>query len=417
MKKKITLLSLLLLLSFKADDLVEIESTLNARTSANFLKTTNNVRFPLEKGTKGSVEESVKLPSGNYGLKLRLENGPHRGDTVWVYHDLNTERIKLTDNNNQLTTNVDSAKNAEALKTIASFVDPLTKTLTKNISDFSKLNLKNQNKSLLTSSSNCKVNQSLSNESDLNNYHESQSIPPFKEIADSTLHSTPCRGTDNNYDVCVNQKNIVEKFSLKNQGGNKIVSKKEYYINREFEFDYEDHARSDMRLMIVDSPDEYTSHATYSVMMFFPRTVLPSVKKVDNVLEVTLPNQEIVKFDPITKEIVGGVMTEGPMIQDERGKAKPAAVKYTGAGVMIRADKSGDFPMGDIEKSDGSKLPSPNTATISKRGEKDCKIPAKDIWYTNYERGGNVFIKKELASDAGLDQFIIKRCGFSIFDK
>ena len=59
MKKKLLICSLLLL-SFAKDDLIEIEQSLNGRESADFMKTTNNVRVVLEKGTRGKVLESKK---------------------------------------------------------------------------------------------------------------------------------------------------------------------------------------------------------------------------------------------------------------------------------------------------------------------------------------------------------------------
>jgi hypothetical protein len=82
---------------------------------------------------------------------------------------------------------------------------------------------------------------------------------------------------------------------------------------------------------------------------------------------------------------------------------------------MIRANKKGDLPFGDIEKKDGTNAPSVSTAVITKKGAKDCKVESKDIWYTNYEKGGQVFIKPELATDEGMDVFLKNKCNFSIY--
>jgi hypothetical protein len=240
-------------------------------------------------------------------------------------------------------------------------------------------------------------------------------IEPFKEFAEAPLDPMACSSNDSGYTVCKTSDGTPQKFSLENKGGNSIVTKDEYYINRTFEFESNDLARSDMTMMVIDSPDEYTSHSTYSVMVFLPRSVLPSIKKSGDELIVTLPTKEKVHFNSKTKEITGGVFTEGPMEQNERKKAKPANVKYQGKGVLIRADKSGDLPIGDTESRDGAKLPSSSTAVISKAGYPDCKVPAKDIWYTDYTKKGNVFVKRELGTDVQMDEFLRKRCGFSIF--
>ena len=148
---------------------------------------------------------------------------------------------------------------------------------------------------------------------------------------------------------------------------------------------------------------------------FSPRSVLPSIKEVDDELNVTLQNKEVVRYNAKTKEIIGGVLTEGKMAQDPKNKNKaiPANIKYTGESVLMRASKSGDLPYGDIELRDGSKARSTTVATVSKKGHKDCQIPSKDIWYNTPDE--DFLIKPELASDAGLDSFLKKKCGFSLF--
>jgi hypothetical protein len=135
---------------------------------------------------------------------------------------------------------------------------------------------------------------------------------------------------------------------------------------------------------------------------------------VNDTFEVTLPNKEVVKFNATTKEIVGGVLSEGPMAQEKNGKAKIVEVKYSGAGVLIRIDKVGELTTGDIDVR-GKAVPSPNIAVISKKGQKDCKVPAKDMWYTDYEKQGKVMMKKEYSTDKGINDFILKKCGFSIY--
>lgn len=416
MKKILKLIPVLFIIfAFQTDDLIEIESSLNARTSANFHKTTQNVRATLVKGTTGKVLETIKLPSGNFGIKIKVQSGKYRDEVVWVYHNLKNSNLKLSDQNHQETSSVDEAKQARAKRDIASIIDPDKTQMISAVNDVVHANKLVRDRKILIPNVDCKLNQGLSDPALRSTYNVEMDIEPFKEFAEAPLESMACNSNDAGYTVCRTSEGIPQKFSLDNKGGNSIVAKNEYYINRTFEFESNDLARSDMTLTIVDAPDEYTSHATYSVMVFLPRSVLPSVKKSGDELIVTLPTKEKVYFNSKTKEITGGVFTEGPMVQDERKKAKPANVKYRGKGVLIRADKSGDLPIGDTERSDGTRLPSSSTAVISKEGYPDCKIPAKEIWYTDYNKKGNVFIKRELATDILMDQFLRKRCGFSIF--
>jgi len=85
-----------------------------------------------------------------------------------------------------------------------------------------------------------------------------------------------------------------------------------------------------MKLLVSDAPDDTTSHITYSAMVFLPRKILPSIKRIDNELIVTLPTKEIVKFNAQTKEIIGGALSEGSMKQEKNKKASPPDIQYRG---------------------------------------------------------------------------------------
>jgi hypothetical protein len=405
-------------LAFKKGDVVELEAFLNARSSASFMKSSANITATLTKGTKGEILESKKMPSGNFGLKMKVENGPHAGEAYWVYYNVKARLIKLFSDKDTEQTKVSQAKKAllthdqkayRAPEEAAVMEAALTaKTLLdrKSVADIV----------LTPKQPDCKQTLATVTTVKEEDYKETDVVEPYKEVNSSSLQSHSCRSGGLGWDQCKSESGKIEGFKLINNGPNNIVKTNEYYISREMSFEFEDHARSDLKLIVSDSPDDTTSHATYSIMMFFPRTVLPAVKRVGDELEVTLPNKEIVRYNANTKEVIGGVFTEGPMKQDptNRNKAFPANLKYTGEGVMIRADKTGDLPYGDTETNTGAKVPSSSTATVSKKGFKDCKIPAKDIWYTDYNKGSNVFIKPELASDAGLDAFIKTKCGFSV---
>lgn len=406
--------------AFKKGDLIELQSFLNARSSAAFTKEARNISAVLAKGTKGEILETQKMPSGNFGLKMKVQSGPHAGETYWVYHNVKNPAAKLFNAHKEEITGADlsSVKTAELKVKVRALRAP-EEAVVLNAAETARAVLdKNSVKNIVTAppAPDCMQTSPVVQISE-DQYDETQIVEPFRERADSPLQFNTCRTVSGGWDQCKNDKGAVEGFKIINHGPNAIVKSNEYYINREMNFEFEDRARSDMRLIISDSPDDTTSHTTYSILMFFPRSVLPAVRKVGEELEVTLPTKEIVRYNAKTKEVIGGVFKEGPMKQDpkNRNKAVPADIKYTGQGVLIRADKSGDLPYGDTETSSGAKAPSSSIATVSKKGFKDCKIPAKDIWYTDYSKDGNVFMKPELASDAGLDTFLKTKCGFSIF--
>jgi hypothetical protein len=246
-------------------------------------------------------------------------------------------------------------------------------------------------------------------------YNESILTEPFLSTPLKRINNPSCGDSSlGDYRVC-KKNGLPEIFALKNTGQNPIVPKVEDGISREYEFNFEDRARSDMYLLISDGVDDRTSSISYTTMVFLPRKVLPRIKKENNFLYVTLPNLEVVVFDEKTHEIKGGVLSEGPQKQNPKNKyALPSDVQYNGNGVVISVSKNGGFPHQGIEKKDGTMAPSTLLTTVSKKGFKDCKIPVKDIWFEDKARA-NLLVKKELESDDGMDQFIKNRCGFSIF--
>jgi hypothetical protein len=87
--------------AFDVGQEIELDNFLNARTSANFLATTNNIaldnkkKIVLSKGTTGEVSEIKNFKKGNAGIKIKINNGPRAGQSYWIYYDSNAPRIKL----------------------------------------------------------------------------------------------------------------------------------------------------------------------------------------------------------------------------------------------------------------------------------------------------------------------------------
>ncbi len=410
---KLTVFTLILIFSFgfAVDDVVELETFLNARTSPNFLSKTKNVATTLSKGTTGRVVDIKEFPTGNLGIQMVILSGSKAGQTYWVYQNVKNPGLKLT----KILKKFDLPEETigKAIRDIPSFLDPKEFHL-KQVSLQAELAIAKVDIILSPVKVDClEVNTpvvAVPKEELVVGEMPDRETPRLKK---GGLRFQNTAG-NNIYSVGVRD-GFVEAFKFKNSGLNSIVPMKEDSVGREFQFEFNDRARSDARLIVNDAIDDRTSTVNYSILMFFPRKVLPSIKLVGDESHVTLPNGEIVKFKSSTNEIIGGVFEEGPIKRDPNSKrAAPAKLTYNGGGVLLRADKAGDLPYGDIERSDGSKAPSITTATISKKGFPDCKIPSKDIWYTDSERE-DALIKPDLASDEGFNQFLKKRCSFSLF--
>ena len=249
-------------------------------------------------------------------------------------------------------------------------------------------------------------------------YDETIIKAPLTDSDEESLNGLLCRTRDHlRWDVCYNVfPNNAEKmksFKFQNAGENKIVPHSGMGIGRDFEFMFEGFARSDVGLLIWDAADEVESHAHLKLMMFFPRLVLPAARfvsndEVDHVI-VTLPTKEEVIFDGKSKEIVSGVLKEGAQAQDAEGYTLNPDIKYNGSGVVIEADAIGNYPVG-INSNDKSKM-----ATVKKVGHKDCKVPVRDLWYTDNNKGGNVLFNKKYITDKPLDTYLKRKCHFGIF--
>lgn len=252
----------------------------------------------------------------------------------------------------------------------------------------------------------------------ITNYDETKIQAPFTDSDEETLRSTSCITRDHErWDVCFsryeNGDEQMRSFKFMNEGVNKIVPRSGGEIGREFEFLFEGFARSDLGLLIWDIPDEHESHGHLKLMKFFPRLVMPAIRYVSDsqkdLVIVTLPTKEEVIFNGKTKEVVAGVMTEGAMKQDADGNAINPDLTYTGKGVVVSADRINDYPVGISAQSKN------NLATIKKKGFKDCKIPVKELWYTDDSKGGNVFFNKKYVTDEAFDQLLKEKCRFSMY--
>ncbi len=252
----------------------------------------------------------------------------------------------------------------------------------------------------------------------ITDYDETLIQSPLTDSNEEMLLNTVCRSRDHlRWDYCSDQydnnEEQMKSFKFINEGENRIVQKSGIGIGREFEFLFQGFARSDLGLLVWDTPDETISHGHLKLMMFFPRLIIPAIRYISDskkdLVIVTLPNKEEVIFNGKSKEVVGGVLLEEPIKQDNEGNAFNPDLKYTGSGVVVEADRLNDYPVGLAAQ---SKM---NYATVRKKGFKDCKILVKDLWYTDENKGGNIFFNKKYVTDAAFDKLIKQRCKFSIY--
>ena len=206
-------------------------------------------------------------------------------------------------------------------------------------------------------------------------------------------------------------------FEFSNHGGNRILpprrdAPKNQFFTRDFQFRFDDRARQDIHLMISDwvpARDRVfrLSDLMNSLMLFFPRTLLPAIVNWKNRNIVTLPTGEEVEFEALTHEIAAGVLSETPVdLNPDRSARKFPGVDYRGKGVAIRANARGADPrMGTMTLI--------TTGTPAKDCDKgilcsQCEVPAKDLW----EQTGAARFK--FPTDADLDRFLLARCGFAL---
>jgi hypothetical protein len=57
----------------------------------------------ISDGEDAELLETMKTPGDNLGIKIHIKNGPHRGETAWVYYDLKNPNITIMENGKRLT--------------------------------------------------------------------------------------------------------------------------------------------------------------------------------------------------------------------------------------------------------------------------------------------------------------------------
>lgn len=210
----------------------------------------------------------------------------------------------------------------------------------------------------------------------------------------------------------------TEGFTIENMGDNRIVdAARNRYSQRVFHFDYLEQARQNIALEIDDAPNDTVSHTMHSLFMFFPRKNLPIVEQLTGTIDVTLPNGEKIIFQKDSKEIVGGVFTEGPVdVSRDRHKRQYADLKYQGKGVVLRANARGQSPqLGQYENTkidmEYGLKGSADVLIIHGLSGQRCRRPKTDFW----EPLDVSPIEFKFPTDQEFDLYLKKNCGFGLF--
>lgn len=206
----------------------------------------------------------------------------------------------------------------------------------------------------------------------------------------------------------------TEGFSFTNVGDNKIVQKSN--SSRTYSFDYPEQAKQNVALEVDDAPNDTVSHTMHSLFMFFPRKQLPVVEQLSGTLDVTLPTGEKMIFAKESKEIVGGVMKEGPLDHSsDRFKRSFANLKYEGKGLMIRANARGQSPQ--ITETDKTKIDidrgiagSQEVLIVNGSTGQKCRRPKVEFWDPMDVRP----IEFKYPTDEALDAHLKSVCGFGL---
>ena len=206
-------------------------------------------------------------------------------------------------------------------------------------------------------------------------------------------------------------------FSFENTGDNRIVNTtKSADSQRAFSFEYPEQARQNILLEVYDAPNSSVSHTMHSLFWFFPRKQMPVIEQLTGTLDVTLPNGEKMIFNKETKEVVGGVFTEGPIdLSKDRHKRTYPDFRYQGKGILLRVNARGQSPQLGQFETNKIDLEYGNTGSVDvliingQTGQR-CRRPKADFW----EPIDVSPIEFKFPTDEEFDVYLKNNCGFGL---
>jgi hypothetical protein len=210
---------------------------------------------------------------------------------------------------------------------------------------------------------------------------------------------------------------MSEGFFFKNTGNNRVVnSQQSPHAARSFSFEYPEQARQNLALQVDDAPNGLVSHTMHSIFMIFPRKYLPTIEQHKNQLEVKLPTGEKMLFHKDSKEIMGGVFSEGPVdVSQDRFRRHYPHLIYKGRGVILRVNargqspKLGQFETNKIDMEHGLRG-SVDVLIINNSTGQKCRRPKADFW----EPLDVSPVEFKFPTDEEFDLYLRNHCGFGL---
>ena len=153
-----------------------------------------------------------------------------------------------------------------------------------------------------------------------------------------------------------------------------------------------------------------------SHFMTFPRKKLPTVVQLESTIVVGLANGEKIIFRKDSKEVVDGVFQEGPVdINRDRNRRRYPEFRYTGKGVVLRANSRGQSPqIAQYEKDridqEYGIAGSIDVLIINGSTGQRCRRPKVDFW----EPLDVSPIEFKFPTDEAFDSYLKEKCGFGI---
>lgn len=116
----------LLTFAIEVNQNIELAQYVNARYSARFTKSDDNIAGKIAAGTKGQVREIKTFNSGNSGLLILVKDGELKNQKVWVYFNKVAPTVKLSDEKSQPTSDPLKADQVQATQTTPVLPVPVT---------------------------------------------------------------------------------------------------------------------------------------------------------------------------------------------------------------------------------------------------------------------------------------------------
>lgn len=210
------------------------------------------------------------------------------------------------------------------------------------------------------------------------------------------------RDTEFGYSNIENQTGALIGFRFVSEGkqapDRSPASGSEQTFFREYAFEFPGRARQDLALRVSEYSDEAKEGRLETLLLFFPRKVVPSIRAVgaNERWVITLPTREEIVFNAHTRTLESGVLEEGSPIDrhvDPKSRKFPD-LRYVGRGLLVRAE---------------SRAQDPRTGTLARitKGRETCVVPSDALWDAQNA------LQFRFESDAAFEKFVERTCGFS----